>query len=132
MDGFRRQHQLHALDRGVLGTVDDVLDCRLAMSKLLPDNPKMKILGMNNRWLFAIGNAAFFAIFEIFLAGTPAFIWVYPWWGAIPVFITTYIPFFLAAFLMHDAKPKTQLTFLSITWGLVALLLIVLIPAGVI
>lgn len=104
----------------------------LAMSKLLPDNPKMKILGMNNRWLFAIGNAAFFAIFEIFLAGTPAFIWVYPWWGAIPVFITTYIPFFLAAFLMHDAKPKTQLTFLSITWGLVALLLIVLIPAGVI
>ncbi|MFA5235963.1 MAG: hypothetical protein WC399_03900 [Bacilli bacterium] len=104
----------------------------LAMSKLLPEDPKLKILGMNNRWLFAIGNAAFFAIFEIFLAGTPAFIWVYPWWGAIPVFVTTYIPFFLAAFLMHDAKPKTQKTFLGIVWGLVALLLIVLIPAGVI
>jgi hypothetical protein len=104
----------------------------LAMSKLLPEDPKMKILGMNNRWLFAIANAAFFSIFEIFLAGTPAFIWVYPWWGAIPVFITTYIPFFLAAFLIPDTKPRTQKIFLGITWGLVAILLIVLIPAGVI
>jgi hypothetical protein len=104
----------------------------LAMSKLLPEDPKKKILGMNNRVLFAIGNAAFFGLFEIFLAGTPAFIWTYPWWGAIPVFVTTYIPFFLAAFLMHDAKPKTQKVFLSIVWGLVALLLVVLIPLGVI
>lgn len=104
----------------------------LAMSKLLPDDPKMKILGMNNRVLFAIANAAFFAIFEIFLAGTPAFIWVYPWWGAIPVFITTYIPFFLAAFLMHDAKPKTQKIFLMVIWGMVALLLIVLMSLAII
>ncbi|MBU1093503.1 MAG: hypothetical protein KKH01_03480 [Firmicutes bacterium] len=104
----------------------------LVMSKLLPDDPKMKILGMNNRVVFAIGNAAFFGLFEIFLAGTPAFIWTYNWWGAIPVFITTYIPFFLAAFLMYDAKPKTQKKFLMIVWGLVAILLIVLIPLGVI
>jgi len=46
----------------------------LAMSKMLPDDPKKKILGMNNRWFFAIACAAFFSIFEIFLAGTPAFI----------------------------------------------------------
>lgn len=104
----------------------------LAMSKLLPDDPTKKILGMNNRVLFAIGNAAFFGLFEIFLAGTPAFLWTYPWWGAIPVFVTTYIPFFLAAFLMYDALPKTQKIFLSITWGLVAILLIVLLPLGVI
>ena len=104
----------------------------LVMGKLLPDDPKKKILGINNRILFAIGNAAFFAIFEIFLAGTPAFIWVYPWWGALPVFITTYIPFFLAAFLVPDAKPKTQKLFLAITWGLVALLLVTLIPLGII
>ncbi|MFA6781419.1 MAG: hypothetical protein WCX85_01860 [Bacilli bacterium] len=102
------------------------------MSKLLPEDAKKKILGINNRWLFAIGNAAFFAIFEIFLAGTPAFIWVYPWWGAIPVFITTYIPFFLAAFLVPDTKPKTQRIFLMTTWGLVVILLAVLIPAGII
>lgn len=104
----------------------------LAMSKLLPDDPKKLIFGMNNRVLFAIVNAAFFAIFEIFLAGTPAFIWTYSWWGAIPVFITTYIPFFLASFLIPDKPVKTQKLFLSITWGLVAILLIVLIPLGVI
>jgi hypothetical protein len=77
-------------------------------------------------------NAAFFAIFEIFLAGTPAFIWTYSWWGAIPVFITTYIPFFLAAFLLHDARPRTQIKFLSMVWGCVLLLLVVFIPLGII
>lgn len=104
----------------------------LIMSKLLPEDPKLKIMGINNRILFAVLNAAFFAIFEIFLAGTHAFIWVYPWWGAIPVFITTYIPFFLAAFLVPDRSVKFQKMFLLMTWGLVALLLLTLIPLGVI
>jgi hypothetical protein len=104
----------------------------LIMSKLLPDDPKSKILGVNNRVFFAIVNAAFFAIFEIFLAGTQAFIWVYPWWGAIPVFLSTYIPFFLAAFIVPDRSVKFQKTFLLSTWGLVMLLLITLIPLGII
>jgi len=104
----------------------------LIMSKLLPADPKMKILGINNRVFLAILNAAFFSLFEIFLAGTPAFIWTYSWWGAVPVFVTTYIPFFLAAFLVYDAKPKTQKRFLAVVWGLAALLLIVLILLGII
>jgi hypothetical protein len=85
----------------------------LVMSKLLPADPKMKILGVNNRLLFAIGNAAFFSVVEIFLAMTPAFVWVYPWWGAFPVFITVYIPFFLAAFYCYDWKPKNQAIFIG-------------------
>jgi hypothetical protein len=84
----------------------------LVMSKLLPADPKLKIFGINNRLLFAIGNAAFFSIIEIFLARTPTFVWVYPWWGAFPVFVTVYIPFFLGAFYCHDWKPKTQVTFI--------------------
>jgi len=104
----------------------------IAMHKLLPANPGQKILGINNRILFAVLNAAFFSIVEIFLAGTPAFIWVYPWWGAIPVFITTYIPFFLAAFLVPDKSPKFQKIFIGGLFGLDALLLAVLIPLGVI
>lgn len=104
----------------------------IAMSKLLPDDPKKKIFGINNRWLFAIGNAAFFGAVEIFLASTPAFIWVYPWWGALPVFVTTYIPFFLAAFLVPDMKPKTQKIFVGGLAALNALLLIILIPLGII
>jgi hypothetical protein len=85
----------------------------LILSKLLPPDPRMKILGVNNRLLFAVGNAAFFAIVEIFLAKTPAFVWVYPWWGAFPVFVTVYIPFFLAAFYCYDWKPKIQVSFIG-------------------
>lgn len=96
----------------------------LVMSKFLPADPKKKILGINNRLLFAVINAAFFSIIEIFLAKTPAFAWVYPWWGAFPVFITVYIPFFLAAFYCHDWKPRTQVTFISIIAGLDVVMMI--------
>ncbi len=99
---------------------------------LLPEDKNKKILGINNRWFMAIASALGFSLFEIFLASTPAFVWVYPWWGALPVFITVYIPFFLAAYLIYDAKPRTQKLFLGTVWGLVALLLIILIPLGII
>jgi hypothetical protein len=104
----------------------------LVMSKLLPDDPKAKIFGVNNRWLFAIGNAAFFSAVEIFLASTPAFIWVYPWWGALPVFVTTYIPFFLAAFLVPDLKPKKQIAFIAGLAALDIVLMAVLVPLGIV
>ncbi len=77
-------------------------------SKLLPADPKMKILGINNRIVIAVANAAFFSFMEIFLAKTPCFHWVYPWWGSIPVFLTVYIPFFLMSNFAYDWKPKTQ------------------------
>jgi hypothetical protein len=80
----------------------------LIFSKLLPADPKTKILGINSRLFFAIFNAAFFSIFEIFLAKTPAFVWVYPWWGALTVFLTVYIPFFLVSMYSYDWKPKVQ------------------------
>ncbi len=97
----------------------------LVMSKLLPDDPQMKLLGVNNRLLFAVGNAAFFSIFEIFLARTPAFVWVYPWWGALPVFVTVYIPFFLAAFWAYDWPRPRQVRFIGGLFGLDALMLVV-------
>jgi hypothetical protein len=77
-------------------------------AKILPKDPKAKILGINNRVAIAVGNAAFFSVFEIFLAKTPAFLWVYPWWGALPVFVAVYIPFFLMSNLAYDWKPKIQ------------------------
>jgi hypothetical protein len=80
----------------------------LIFSKLLPDDPKTKVLGINSRLFFAIFNAAFFSIFEIFLAKTPAFVWVYPWWGSLTVFLTVYIPFFVVSMYCYDWKPKVQ------------------------
>ena len=102
------------------------------MSAMLPEDKELKILGINNRIFAAVAAALFFSVFEIFLASTPAFIWVYKWWGALPVFITTYIPFFLAAFLVYDKPRKTQKKFIGIVWGLVAILLATLIPLGII
>ena len=101
-------------------------------SKLLPANKDMKILGINNRIVFAIGSALFFSLIEIVLASTPAFIWVYKWWGAIPVFITTYIPFFLASYLIYDKEPKTQKKWIISLVCVNIVLLAVLIPLGII
>jgi len=97
----------------------------LVLSKLLPQDPKQKILGINNRIFFAIMNAALFSFIEIFLAMTPAFHWVYSWWGAIPVFITVYIPFFVASFLCYDWPPKKQRLFIGVLFAVDALMLIV-------
>ena len=91
--------------------------------------------GIDCRLVGALSMALLFALFESFLAGCnegTKFIWVYKWWGVIPVFITTYIPFFLASNYINDFKPKTQKIFLASVWGLVAILLAVLIPCGVI
>lgn len=97
----------------------------LVFSKLLPADPKLKILGINNRLLIALGNAAFFAIFEIFLARTPAFVWVYPWWGALPVFATVYVPFFVVSMTSYDWRPATQVRVIGGLFALDALLLVV-------
>ena len=97
----------------------------LVFSKILPADPKLKLLGVNNRLLVAIGNAAFFAIFEIFLARTPAFVWIYPWWGALPVFLTVYIPFFAVSMYAHDWPPQTQIRVIGALAALDVLMLVV-------
>ncbi len=102
------------------------------LATILPQDKDKKIWGINNRIFFAIVAALGFACFEIFLASTPAFIWVYKWWGFLPVFITTYIPFFLAAFLIYDKPRKTQKRFVGGLWAVDALLLVTLIPLGII
>lgn len=102
--------------------------------KMLPKDRTKKILGMDCRLVGAIEMAVLFALFESFLAGTSnhSFIWVYKWWGVLPVFITTYVPFFLASNFVPDMQPKKRKAFLIGLWGLVALLLIILIPCGII
>ena len=97
----------------------------LVYSKLLDENPKHKIFGISDRLLVGVGTAAFFSIFEIFLAKTPAFIWVYPWWGTFPVFISVYIPFFVISMYSYDWKPKTQVTFIGSLFAVNAMMLIV-------
>ena len=97
--------------------------------KMLPDYPTKK-----DRLVGALSMALLFSLVESFLAGTSnnSFIWVYKWWGVLPVFVTTYIPFFLASNFVPAMSRKCQRRFLVCVWGLVAVLLITLIPLGII
>ena len=90
--------------------------------------------GIDCRLVGALSMALLFALVESFLAGTSnhSFIWVYKWWGVLPVFITTYIPFFLASNYVPDMVPAKRNRFLIGIWVLVFILLIILIPLGII
>lgn len=108
--------------------------------KMLPEDRSKRYFfkdgkgGISCKLLSALEVALLFALVESFLAGTSnnSFIWVYKWWGVLPVFITTYIPFFLAANYVPDMEPKKRKIFLITLWSLVAVLLVVLIPLGII
>ena len=108
--------------------------------KMLPQDRKTRYFAKNGgkgidcRLVGALSMALLFALVESFLAGTSnhSFIWVYKWWGVLPVFITTYIPFFLASNYVPDMEPAKRKRFLITEWVLVALLLVILIPLGVI
>ena len=108
--------------------------------KMLPHDRSKRLFtrggrgGISCKLVGALEMALLFALFESFLAGTSnrSFLWVYRWWGVLPVFVTTYVPFFLASNYVPDMEPKKRRAFLLGLWGLVALLLIVLIPLGII
>jgi hypothetical protein len=88
----------------------------IAVSRLLPEDPNEKIMGFPNkmgRIGIIIANAALASIIEIFLVMTPAFVWVWEYWGVLQVFIFVYIPFFLAAVYGYYWKPKIQKLFIG-------------------
>ncbi|MBO4838490.1 MAG: hypothetical protein J5493_03860 [Lachnospiraceae bacterium] len=108
--------------------------------KMLPQDRSKRYFAKNGRrgisckLAGALEMALLFALFESFLAATSnhSFIWVYKWWGVLPVFITTYVPFFLASNYVPDMAPAKRKAFLIGEWALVALLLVILIPLGII
>lgn len=108
--------------------------------KMLPEDRNKRYFakdgkkGISCKLVGAIEMALLFALVESFLAATSnhSFIWVYKWWGVLPVFITTYIPFFLASNYVPDMEPAKRNRFLIMIWSAVAILLIVLIPLGII
>ncbi len=97
----------------------------IIVSKMLPEDPDTKIMGINVRLFLAIGTAALYSLVEIFLASTPAFHWVYNWWGSFPVFVTVYIPFFMAATYSYYWTGRKQLMFIGGLFSLNAIMLII-------
>ena len=79
----------------------------IAFGKMLPADPRIKILGLPNRLVFASVGSAFCVIVEYWLNAIGALTWDYSWWSAsspLPIFLFGYLPFFLVSFWVHDMK----------------------------
>ncbi len=79
----------------------------IVFGKMLPADPRMKILGLPNRLVFASVGSAFCVIVEYWLNAVGALTWDYSWWSAsspLPIFLFGYLPFFLVSFWVHDMK----------------------------
>jgi len=102
----------------------------IAAANMLLPSPKDKILGIPNRLFVGVFNAGLASVLEIFLVMTPTFVWVYPWWGSITVFVTVYIPFFVGATYAHDWKPANQRRIIGLIWAIDVFLFIFFVNIG--
>ena len=102
----------------------------IGFAKLLPENKSLKIFGINNRILFAIGNSIFCVVVEVVLNQAKGLIWAYDFWnisffglGLIPIVIFGYLHFMLVSFWVHDMKSiKNKINVVGIIYGIVIVL----------
>jgi hypothetical protein len=101
----------------------------IAFGKLLPASPRMKILGIPNRWVLASLGSAFCVIVEYWLNAIGALTWDYAWWSAsspLPIFLFGYLHFFLVSFWVHDMKTiKAKSTAVGVIYAVVISALVV-------
>jgi hypothetical protein len=107
----------------------------IAFGKMLPPDKKLRILGIPNRLLIAVGGSAFCVFIEVILNALGALTWDYSWWNAgAPwlIFLIGYLPFFLVSFWVHDlGSIKAKATAVGAIYGVnLALLLVFGIGLG--
>ena len=79
----------------------------VTFGKMLPADKKVRILGIPNRLLIAIGGSAFCVFVEVVLNAIGVLTWEYGWWNkSAPwlIFLIGYLPFFLVSFWVHDME----------------------------
>jgi hypothetical protein len=79
----------------------------VAFGKMLPPDKKMKILGLPNRLVIAVGGTIFCVFVEMLLNAADALTWEHSWWSTrVPwlIFLVGYLPFFLVSFWVHDME----------------------------
>ena len=90
---------------------------------LSPDKAD-KILGIPNRWFWAIGYAAFCVFVECLLNAGGHLVWEYPWWnrtfaGVWLIFLFGYLHFYVAALLVIGMKThKAKITTISTLYAI--------------
>ena len=79
----------------------------VVFGKMLPPDPKLKILGIPNRLFLGVANSVFCVIVELWLNSVGALTWDWSWWNArAPLLIVLfgYLHFFLVSYWVHDMK----------------------------
>jgi len=79
----------------------------VAFTKMLPADKSLRILGIPNRWLFAVANAILCVFVEVLLNRADVLVWEYPWWN-FPniglIFLLGYLPFMAVSFWVYDME----------------------------
>jgi hypothetical protein len=75
----------------------------------LSENKEDKILGIPNRWFWAIGYSVFCVFVECLLNAGGHLVWEYPWWhrsfkGVWLIFLFGYLHFYVAALIVVSLK----------------------------
>jgi len=101
----------------------------LASVRMLPPDPRLKILGIGNRWLMAMANSLLCVLVECWLNHIGALTWEWRAWNLHApwlIFLIGYLPFFLVAYWVHDMPSRRrQIAVVSTLAGGVGLALIV-------
>ena len=79
----------------------------VAFAKMLPADKSLKILGIPNRWFFAVANSIFCVFVEVLLNKAGVLVWEYPWWDFPMVgliVLVGYLPFMVVSFWVYDME----------------------------
>jgi hypothetical protein len=79
----------------------------------ISDDPKERILGLNNRWFWAVGYAVFCVFVEVLLNIGGLLVWEYPFWnrsfgGIWLIFVFGYFYFYAAIIFVLGLKKRSK------------------------
>jgi hypothetical protein len=79
----------------------------VVFTKMLPADKSLRVLGIPNRWFFAVANAILCVFVEVLLNRADVLVWEYPWWN-FPniglIFLLGYLPFMAVSFWVYDME----------------------------
>jgi len=79
----------------------------ITFAKMLPDDKKMKVAGIPNRWFFAVVYSVFCVVVELLLNAAGVLTWDYSWWNATAPFLIVifgYLTFFIVSYWVLDME----------------------------